>query len=128
MALSAPQITPVHVRRFHDEGFFVIESALGPDELETLRSECRRLVAERDAEMTRLGVDTLDLCHRGRRYFIRVDGEPMFGADGAFAGYRGTSREVTEQRADRRPQLERPALDQAHDRDGREAVRPGPRR
>ena len=36
--------------------------------------------------------------HHGRRYFIRVDGEPMFGADGAFAGYRGTSREVTEQR------------------------------
>jgi ectoine hydroxylase-related dioxygenase (phytanoyl-CoA dioxygenase family) len=72
MALSAPQITPVHVRRFHDEGFFVIENALGHAELETLRSECRRLVAERDAEMTRLGVDTLDLCHRGRRYFLHA--------------------------------------------------------
>jgi ectoine hydroxylase-related dioxygenase (phytanoyl-CoA dioxygenase family) len=72
MAHSAPQITSAHARRFHDEGWFVVESALTPTELETLRSECRRLVAERDAEMTRLGVDTLDLCHRGRRYFLHA--------------------------------------------------------
>jgi ectoine hydroxylase-related dioxygenase (phytanoyl-CoA dioxygenase family) len=72
MALSAPQITPTHARRFRDEGWFVIERALAPTELETLRSECGRLVAERDAEMTRLGVDTLDLCHRGRRYFLHA--------------------------------------------------------
>jgi ectoine hydroxylase-related dioxygenase (phytanoyl-CoA dioxygenase family) len=72
MTLPDPQITPAHVRRFRDEGWFVIERALGPTELETLRSECRRLVAERDAEMTRLGIDTLDLCHRGRRYFLHA--------------------------------------------------------
>jgi ectoine hydroxylase-related dioxygenase (phytanoyl-CoA dioxygenase family) len=72
MALSALQLTPAHARRFHDEGWFVIESALTPAELETLRSECHRLVAERNAEMTRLGVDTLDLCHRGRRYFVHA--------------------------------------------------------
>jgi ectoine hydroxylase-related dioxygenase (phytanoyl-CoA dioxygenase family) len=72
MTLSAPTLTPAHARRFHDEGWFVIESALAPVELETLRSECRRLVTERDAEMTRLGVDTLDLCHRGRRYFLHA--------------------------------------------------------
>jgi ectoine hydroxylase-related dioxygenase (phytanoyl-CoA dioxygenase family) len=71
MALSA-RITPALACRFHDEGSFVIESALAPTELETLRSECRRLVTERDAEMTRLGVDTLDLCHRGRRYFLHA--------------------------------------------------------
>jgi ectoine hydroxylase-related dioxygenase (phytanoyl-CoA dioxygenase family) len=72
MAPSARQITPAHACRFHDEGWFVIERALAPTALETLRSECRRLVAERDAEMTRLGVDTLDLCHRGRRYFLHA--------------------------------------------------------
>ena len=72
MALSAPQLTPALTRHFHDEGWFVIESALAPTELETLRSECRRLVAERDAAMTRLAVDTLDLCHRGRRYFLHA--------------------------------------------------------
>jgi ectoine hydroxylase-related dioxygenase (phytanoyl-CoA dioxygenase family) len=74
MALPALQATPAHARRFRDEGWFVIESALAATELETLRSECRRLVAERDAEMTRLGVDTLDLCHRGRRYFLHAYG------------------------------------------------------
>jgi ectoine hydroxylase-related dioxygenase (phytanoyl-CoA dioxygenase family) len=72
MALPDPQITPAHARRFRDEGWFVIERALAPTELETLRRECRRLVDERDAEMTRLGVDTLDLCHRGRRYFLHA--------------------------------------------------------
>jgi ectoine hydroxylase-related dioxygenase (phytanoyl-CoA dioxygenase family) len=72
MALPAPQVTPAHARRFRDEGWFVIERALAPTELESLRSECRRLVADRDAEMTRLGVDALDLCHRGRRYFLHA--------------------------------------------------------
>ena len=72
MTRSAPTITPAHARRFHDEGWFVIESALAPTQLETLRNECRRLVTQRDAEMTRLGVDMLDLCHRGRRYFLHA--------------------------------------------------------
>jgi ectoine hydroxylase-related dioxygenase (phytanoyl-CoA dioxygenase family) len=72
MAPSALEITPEHLARYHDEGWFVLESALAPSELETLRRECQRLVAERDAEMTRLGVDTLDLCHRGRRYFLHA--------------------------------------------------------
>lgn len=73
MKPSTPTITPAHARRFHTKGWFVIERALAPTELETLRRECRRLVAERDAEMTRLGVDSLDLCHRGRRYFLHAD-------------------------------------------------------
>ena len=72
MTLPAPTVTPPQARRFHDEGWFVIHRALAPTELETLRSECQRLVAERDAEMTRLGVDALDLCHRGRRYFLHA--------------------------------------------------------
>jgi ectoine hydroxylase-related dioxygenase (phytanoyl-CoA dioxygenase family) len=72
MAHPAPRITPDHVRHFDDEGWFVISNALAPTELATLRSECGRLVDERDAEMTRLGVDTIDLCHRGRRYFLHA--------------------------------------------------------
>jgi ectoine hydroxylase-related dioxygenase (phytanoyl-CoA dioxygenase family) len=72
MTLSAPTVAPAQARRFHDEGWFVLRSALAPTELNTLRSECKRLVAERDAEMTRLGVDALDLCHRGRRYFLHA--------------------------------------------------------
>jgi ectoine hydroxylase-related dioxygenase (phytanoyl-CoA dioxygenase family) len=72
MAVSAQRITTAHARRFRDEGYFVVEAALPPTELETLRGECQRFVDERDHEMTRLGVDTLDLCHRGRRYFVHA--------------------------------------------------------
>jgi ectoine hydroxylase-related dioxygenase (phytanoyl-CoA dioxygenase family) len=72
MAVSAPRITTAQARRFRDEGYFVVEDALPPTDLEALRGECQRFVDERDHEMTRLGVDTLDLCHRGRRYFVHA--------------------------------------------------------
>jgi ectoine hydroxylase-related dioxygenase (phytanoyl-CoA dioxygenase family) len=72
MGPSAQMVTSAHARQFHEDGWFVLEGALVPMELETLRRECGRLVAGRDTEMTRLGVDTLDLCHRGRRYFLHA--------------------------------------------------------
>ncbi len=75
MAVSAPQITTEHVRRFRDEGFFVLESVLPHTELELLRSECQRFIDERDREMDRLGVDKLDLDHRGSRYFVHAYGK-----------------------------------------------------
>jgi ectoine hydroxylase-related dioxygenase (phytanoyl-CoA dioxygenase family) len=75
MAVSAPQITTEHVRRFRDEGFFVLESVLPQTELELLRSECQRFIDERDREMDRLGVDKLDLDHRGSRYFVHAYGQ-----------------------------------------------------
>jgi diguanylate cyclase (GGDEF)-like protein/PAS domain S-box-containing protein len=34
----------------------------------------------------------------GNRYYVSADGEPVFDTDGGFAGYRGTSRDVTAQR------------------------------
>ena len=61
-----------HARRFAEDGFFVLEDAVPPSDLETLRRECDRLVGERDREMDRLGVDVLDLDHRGRRYFLHA--------------------------------------------------------
>jgi diguanylate cyclase (GGDEF)-like protein/PAS domain S-box-containing protein len=36
----------------------------------------------------------------GRRFYVSADGEPLFDQAGAFAGYRGTSRDVTRQRRD----------------------------
>jgi len=75
MAVSVPQITTEHVRRFRDEGFFVLESVLPQTELELLRSECQRFIDERDREMDRLGVETLDLDHRGSRYFVHAYGK-----------------------------------------------------
>jgi ectoine hydroxylase-related dioxygenase (phytanoyl-CoA dioxygenase family) len=61
-----------HARRFADDGFFIVDGVVPPSELELLRRECGRLVDERDREMDRLGVDTLDLDHRARRYFVHA--------------------------------------------------------
>ncbi|MEU4344909.1 phytanoyl-CoA dioxygenase family protein [Nocardia sp. NPDC023852] len=68
---SSP-VTAEHIRRFRDEGFFVLENALDSHDLQALRDECQRFVDERDAEMDQLGVDSLDLDHRGRRYFVHA--------------------------------------------------------
>jgi ectoine hydroxylase-related dioxygenase (phytanoyl-CoA dioxygenase family) len=62
-------------RRFRDEGFFVLEDVVPPEDLEALRRECQRFVDERDREMDRLGVDSLDLDHRGSRYFVHAFGK-----------------------------------------------------
>jgi len=64
-----------HVRRYRDEGFFVLEEVLPADDLDALRGECQRFIDERDREMDRLGVDTLDLDHRGSRYFVHAYGK-----------------------------------------------------
>jgi ectoine hydroxylase-related dioxygenase (phytanoyl-CoA dioxygenase family) len=68
-------LTAEHLHRFHDDGFFVLERVLPDDDLETLRAECRRFIDERDREMDALGVDTLDLDHRGSRYFVHAHGK-----------------------------------------------------
>ena len=65
-------VTPDDAARYRDEGFFVLEHALDESDLEGLRGDCQRLVDERDREMDRLGVDTLDLDHRGSRYFVHA--------------------------------------------------------
>ncbi len=69
------EITDTQVEQFRDEGFFVLEDVLPPTDLDALRGECDRLVAERDREMDRLGVDAIDLDHRGSRYFIHAYGQ-----------------------------------------------------
>jgi ectoine hydroxylase-related dioxygenase (phytanoyl-CoA dioxygenase family) len=69
------EITAAHVRSFREEGFMILESVVSPDELELLRAQCQRLIAERDHEMDRLGVDRLDLDHRGSRYFVHGYGK-----------------------------------------------------
>ena len=72
MAAPAAQITTEHARRFADDGFFILDSVVPASDLELLRRECGRLVDERDREMYRHGVDTLDLDHRGRRNFVHA--------------------------------------------------------
>ena len=65
-------IASEHVTQFRDEGFFVLEKVLSPSDLETLRGECQRLIDDRDREMERLGVETLDLDNLGSRYFVHA--------------------------------------------------------
>jgi ectoine hydroxylase-related dioxygenase (phytanoyl-CoA dioxygenase family) len=61
-----------HVRKFCHDGFFVLDRVLSTPDLELLRSECQRCIDQRDRDMDRLGVDNLDLDHRGRRYFVHA--------------------------------------------------------
>jgi ectoine hydroxylase-related dioxygenase (phytanoyl-CoA dioxygenase family) len=75
MAVSAAHITSDHARPFRDEGFFVLERAVPERDLELLRDECQRFIDERDREMDRLGVDRIDLDHRGSRYFVHAYGK-----------------------------------------------------
>src|ERR671910_3752876 len=74
MAVTAPHITSERARQFREEGFFVLHGIVPPDDLDTLRGECQRFIDERDQEMDRLGVDTLDLDRRGSRYFVHAYG------------------------------------------------------
>ena len=65
-------ITEEHLLRFRRDGFFILENILAPHDLQALRDECQRFVTAREAEMDRLGVDTIDLDHRGSRYFVHA--------------------------------------------------------
>ncbi len=75
MTVSALRVTPEHARQFREEGFFILEDAVPESDLDTLRSECQDAIDERDREMDRLGVDTLDLDRRGSRYFVHAHGK-----------------------------------------------------
>ena len=72
MAVSAPPVTSEHARQFREEGFFVLRGIVPTGELDTLRGECQRLIDARERDMDRLGVDKLDLDHRGSRYFLHA--------------------------------------------------------
>jgi ectoine hydroxylase-related dioxygenase (phytanoyl-CoA dioxygenase family) len=73
--MGAPVVTEEHARSYRDQGFFVLEDVVERDDLEALRGECQRFVGARDREMDRLGVDSLDLDHRGSRYFVHAYGK-----------------------------------------------------
>jgi ectoine hydroxylase-related dioxygenase (phytanoyl-CoA dioxygenase family) len=75
MAVASPLLTPEQAQQFRDEGFFVLEGVVPPADLDALRNECQRFIDERDAEMDRLGVDTIDLDRRGQRYFVHAWGK-----------------------------------------------------
>ncbi|HJP73960.1 MAG TPA: phytanoyl-CoA dioxygenase family protein [Pseudonocardiaceae bacterium] len=72
MPVTSSPVTAEHIRQFQQDGFFILPGILSPHDLQALRDECQRAITEREAEMDRLGVDRLDLDHRGRRYFVHA--------------------------------------------------------
>jgi ectoine hydroxylase-related dioxygenase (phytanoyl-CoA dioxygenase family) len=56
-------------RHFAAEGYAVFEGVLDAPLLDMLREQCSIFMAREDARMDALGVDRLDITHRGRRYF-----------------------------------------------------------
>jgi ectoine hydroxylase-related dioxygenase (phytanoyl-CoA dioxygenase family) len=55
--------------QFAAEGYAVFEGVLTGPLLELLRAQCESFIAREDARMDALGVDSLGITHRGRRYF-----------------------------------------------------------
>lgn len=64
------QISEAHRRQFHDEGYFILENAIGDEHLQILRESCDRLIELMHEEMDRLGTDHIHISHRGKRYHI----------------------------------------------------------
>lgn len=57
-------------QQYRDEGYFILHDAIPEEELAMVREECGELIKEQDAEMDRLGTDTLNLSKRNSRYFV----------------------------------------------------------
>jgi ectoine hydroxylase-related dioxygenase (phytanoyl-CoA dioxygenase family) len=55
--------------QFQTEGYAVFDGALVGPMMDMLRDQCESFVAREDARMDALGVDTIGISHRGRRYF-----------------------------------------------------------
>jgi len=56
-------------RQFAQEGYARFDGVLAGSTLALLREECDAFVAREDARMDALGVDTIGISHRGKRYF-----------------------------------------------------------
>lgn len=63
-------ITEAHRQQYRDEGFFIVENAIGDAHLQILRDSCDRLIELMHEEMDRLGTDHVHISHRGKRYHI----------------------------------------------------------
>ncbi|MFQ5776682.1 MAG: phytanoyl-CoA dioxygenase family protein [Terriglobia bacterium] len=63
-------VTAEHAKQFDEQGYFVLEKAMSHEQLEGLRNECQRFIDMMNAEMDAKGVDTIDISHRNKRYFI----------------------------------------------------------
>jgi len=62
-------VTQEMIDQYHDEGYFIVESALTADELELLRGGGQYAMDRLDAQMDEAGTDRIGINARGKRYF-----------------------------------------------------------
>ncbi|MBA3529124.1 MAG: phytanoyl-CoA dioxygenase family protein [Propionibacteriaceae bacterium] len=65
-------VTPEMLEQYRNEGYFVLEGAMTPDQLELLRGGAQYSMDRLDARMEVAGVDRLGINARGRRYFSNM--------------------------------------------------------
>jgi ectoine hydroxylase-related dioxygenase (phytanoyl-CoA dioxygenase family) len=63
-------ISEAQKQQYRNEGYFLLENVLSPDQLALLRQECDAATTEMDAAMEAQGVEVLGINRRGNRYFI----------------------------------------------------------
>lgn len=65
-----PALSEAQQKQFRDEGYCILERVIPEDLLALLRDECQGFIDAKNAEMDRLGTDTVGISHRHKRYFI----------------------------------------------------------
>lgn len=60
------------VAQYRDEGYFILPSVIGPDDLELLRGAAQFSIDRLDAEMDAAGVDRMGINAKGKRYFSEM--------------------------------------------------------
>jgi len=64
------KITEEQKRKYHHDGFFILESIIPEEELALVRKECTELIEEQNKEMDKLGTKVLNLSRKNSRYFV----------------------------------------------------------
>jgi len=62
-------VTEKQKQQFKDEGYFILERCVSPEQLELLRDNCQEFIEAFDAEMDAKGVDRIGITAKGKRYF-----------------------------------------------------------
>jgi ectoine hydroxylase-related dioxygenase (phytanoyl-CoA dioxygenase family) len=70
--VSTTLVTADLLDQYRNEGYFVLERAVGPDDLALLRAGAQFSMDRLDARMDAAGVDRLGINARGKRYFSEM--------------------------------------------------------
>jgi ectoine hydroxylase-related dioxygenase (phytanoyl-CoA dioxygenase family) len=63
-------ISEAQKKQYQEEGYFVLENAITPEQLKEMQAECDTLIKAQDDEMERTGTNTLGLSRKNSRYFV----------------------------------------------------------